>query len=171
MVYIPRALFSSDGHNIMTHVRRLDLQDVIAETLINLVSAILVAGTIPLTHLAISTTVSRIERAVALVLVDSLRNAPNLAVLLMFLLGPASPSKYTPPLKSYIWLARWPTLTVVFRDRSSVPHAFSFRLTSSSFSFLLTGEGPSMSPCVRKASVYWSSTDSEMSAWNALLSC
>ncbi|KAL1720560.1 hypothetical protein EV715DRAFT_271875 [Schizophyllum commune] len=81
MVYIPRALSSFDGHNIMTHVRRLDLQDVIAETLINLVTAILVAGTIPLTHLAITTTVSRIKRAVALVLVDSLRNAPNLAVL------------------------------------------------------------------------------------------
>ncbi|KAI5831564.1 hypothetical protein K523DRAFT_300158 [Schizophyllum commune Tattone D] len=81
MVFIPRALSSSNGHNIMTHVRRLDLQDVIAETLINLVTAILVAGTIPLTHLTISTTVSRIKRAVALVLVDSLRNAPNLAVL------------------------------------------------------------------------------------------
>uniref|UniRef100_D8QHN0 Expressed protein n=2 Tax=Schizophyllum commune (strain H4-8 / FGSC 9210) TaxID=578458 RepID=D8QHN0_SCHCM len=81
MVYIPRALSSADGRNIMTHVRRLDLQDVIADTLINLVTAILVAGTIPLTHLAISATVSRIKRAIALVLADSLRNAPNLAAL------------------------------------------------------------------------------------------
>ncbi|KAL1683004.1 hypothetical protein EV122DRAFT_202152 [Schizophyllum commune] len=77
---LPR-IIDHDGHNIMTHIRRLDLRRVHAESLTILADAITVAGPAPLTHLSISPIASHIKQDVALALCESFRQAPHLRIL------------------------------------------------------------------------------------------
>ncbi|KAI5887257.1 uncharacterized protein SCHCODRAFT_02515700 [Schizophyllum commune H4-8] len=77
---LPR-IIDNNGHNIMTHIRRLDLRRVRAESLTILADAIALAGPAPLTHLSISPIASHIKQDVALALCDSFRQAPYLRVL------------------------------------------------------------------------------------------
>ena len=65
----------------MTHIRRLDLRRVRAESLTILADAITAAGIAPLTLLSISPIASHIKRDVALALCDSFLHAPHLRVL------------------------------------------------------------------------------------------
>ncbi|TRM63550.1 hypothetical protein BD626DRAFT_630056 [Schizophyllum amplum] len=80
-IYIPITVFSPRAHNPLKHIRRLDLQDLIAESLLVLATAIEAVGCIPLTHLAVSTAKSHIKKDIAVVLVRSLRRAEHLLVL------------------------------------------------------------------------------------------
>ncbi|KAI5887254.1 uncharacterized protein SCHCODRAFT_02752734 [Schizophyllum commune H4-8] len=77
---LPR-IIDDRGHNIMTHIRRLDLRRVRAESLTILADAITAAGIAPLTHLSILPIASHIKRDVALALCDSFLHAPHLRVL------------------------------------------------------------------------------------------
>ncbi|KAL1720562.1 hypothetical protein EV715DRAFT_271877 [Schizophyllum commune] len=77
---LPR-IIDDRGHNIMTHIRRLDLRRVRAESLTILADAVTAGGIAPLTHLSISPIASHIKRDVALALCDSFLHAPHLRVL------------------------------------------------------------------------------------------
>ncbi|TRM63551.1 hypothetical protein BD626DRAFT_494666 [Schizophyllum amplum] len=76
--HIPDGVFAGNVAQPLQHIRRMDLRDIVAESLAVLAAALEASGDIPLTHLTVSTAKSHIKRDVALQLVRSLRHAARL---------------------------------------------------------------------------------------------
>ncbi|KAL1665178.1 hypothetical protein GGF50DRAFT_126603 [Schizophyllum commune] len=91
---LPGLVFSPQPGNVMTHIRRLRLGDIWADSLEDLIVAIEAAGPVPLTHLSISTAQSHIKRDLAFRLVRSFLQAPNLRVLAISNLQYAHPDLF-----------------------------------------------------------------------------
>ncbi|KAI5887066.1 uncharacterized protein SCHCODRAFT_02640649 [Schizophyllum commune H4-8] len=91
---LPSAVFNPQPGNVMTHIRRLRLGDIWADSLEDLIVAIEAAGPVPLTHLSISTAQSHIKRDLALRLVRSFIRAPDLRVLAISNLQYAHPDLF-----------------------------------------------------------------------------
>ncbi|TRM63552.1 hypothetical protein BD626DRAFT_402445 [Schizophyllum amplum] len=78
---IPEDVFGPFTNNPMAHLQRLDLQNMVADSVFNLAEAIRAVEAAPLTHLSISTRESIIYGDTAFHLVESLRRAPRLRIM------------------------------------------------------------------------------------------
>ncbi|KAL1757486.1 hypothetical protein FB107DRAFT_272893 [Schizophyllum commune] len=81
-VVLPERILRSVDHNPMKHLRRVDMNNIAAPSLVHLAAGIRGADPAPLTHLSISCgSRSHIKRDVAFTLTQSFRSAPHLRVL------------------------------------------------------------------------------------------
>ncbi|KAL1678033.1 hypothetical protein EV122DRAFT_278665 [Schizophyllum commune] len=78
---VPDTVFGAFPTNPMAHLQRLDLQNIAADSLINLADAIQAIPRVPLTHLSIAPKDSLVYGETAFPLVEALQHAPDLRVL------------------------------------------------------------------------------------------